>query len=328
VLFERPTFLDSLESCEGLIALSRGLAARLRRALADAGFPGVPVHAICHPMEMVDNMWTMDKFTRNKDRKIVQVGAWLRDTYAIYALPLHDNALGLRKVALKGKDMDNYFPPAGILKKLHDMLLIPGNATPTTLTRTTSLQALPSVVPLAPFLLALSQQPQPQPQQQQQSPICRGPANKNSHNKYCQGLFTAVKAAQESVSLLEHVDNDAYDDLLAHNLVFLKLVDASAVNTVLECLVRNTVVLVNRHPAVEDVLGKSYPGFYRDLVHASLLLNDLDAIQACHDHLARLDKSPYALDRFVDAVSQAVASSGPFPHSSHRHHRRLPSFIE
>ena len=106
-MFQEPLFIKSLPECRGLIAISRYLQRQLKVALAAAGFPDLPVHAVAHPTEFVpeESMFTIDKFLANADRKVVQVGGWLRDSYSIYRLPLDaawNNNLGLRKAALKG----------------------------------------------------------------------------------------------------------------------------------------------------------------------------------------------------------------------------------
>ncbi|MGZ8242885.1 tetratricopeptide repeat protein [Methylomagnum sp.] len=82
-----------------------------------------------------------------------------------------------------------------------------------------------------------------------------------------------------------HLPNDEYDRLLAENIVFLDLYDASANNAVIECLARATPILVNRHPAVEEYLGPDYPLYYRDHADAAAMALDLERLRAAHDYL-------------------------------------------
>ena len=63
----------------------------------------------------------------------------------------------------------------------------------------------------------------------------------------------------KSVEVMEHLSDSAYDELLSENVVFLNLIDASAVNTVIECIVRNTPLIINRLPAIVEILGEDYP---------------------------------------------------------------------
>jgi hypothetical protein len=78
---------------------------------------------------------------------------------------------------------------------------------------------------------------------------------------------------------------DDYDDLLATSVVFLDLISASGVTSIVECLARATPVLVNRLPAVEEYLGVDYPLFYSSLEHAAALLSSDDAVRAAHEHM-------------------------------------------
>ena len=98
----------------------------------------------------------------------------------------------------------------------------------------------------------------------------------------------------------------AYDRLLSRNVVFLDLIDASANNSVIECLVRNTPLLVNRHPAVIEYLGPDYPLYFDDLAHAARLLNHAD-LRRGHEYLC---ESAALKDRIrFESFRRAVVSS-------------------
>jgi hypothetical protein len=78
----------------------------------------------------------------------------------------------------------------------------------------------------------------------------------------------------------------SYDRLLSASAVFLDLIDASANNSVIECLARDTPLLVNRHPAVIEYLGPDYPLYFDDLSHAARLLTIAD-LRRGHEYLRR-----------------------------------------
>lgn len=82
-----------------------------------------------------------------------------------------------------------------------------------------------------------------------------------------------------------HVPNDEYDQLLSENIVFVDLIDASANNAVIECLVRATPILVNRLPAVGEYLGSDYPLYFRDLDEAAAMALDVGRVRAAHQYL-------------------------------------------
>lgn len=101
------------------------------------------------------------------------------------------------------------------------------------------------------------------------------------------GLFEA--GMYRTATRLGGLDDAEYDRLLAENLVFLDLYQSSANNAVVECIVRNTPVLVNPLPAVVEYLGAGYPLYFRDLAEAAAKAEDMDLVLAAHRYLAGLD---------------------------------------
>lgn len=276
-LFRNQTFLDSLVCCHGLVTLSEYLAVQVRTALRAAGWPNISVHSLTHPTETpLHSKFSMPAFLANSKRQVVQVGAWLRDPYAIYDLPLYENALGVTKAALRGKDMDGSMNFPGLL----DVVLL-----------------------------------RPQYHDESQSgDICRPSPYEmcrpepTSVSRFGAGLFENLQRQLASVEVLDSLSNDAYDDLLSKNIIFLKLVDCSAVNTVIECIVRDTPLLVNRHPALEEVLGTSYPGFYVNAYHAASMAQDLNAINAIHAYVKRLNKDRFDIRVFVNRLQTILST--------------------
>ena len=118
-------------------------------------------------------------------------------------------------------------------------------------------------------------------------------------NVYIKGLIEHLNNLNQTVEILETLDDDAYDDLLSQNIVFVDLEDASAVNTVLECVVRNTPIVINPLPAVIEVLGPNYPLYYGSLRQAAFHLTDEVLIRQAAEYLAALDKSKFKLDYFL-----------------------------
>lgn len=92
-----------------------------------------------------------------------------------------------------------------------------------------------------------------------------------------------------AVTELERLGDGAYDRLLSRNLVFLELLEASANNTILECIARATPIVVNRLPGPEFYLGRDYPLFYDHLGEVAALLTPERILEA-HAYLRRLPK--------------------------------------
>ena len=324
-LFKNSVFIESLKTCKGLITLSKYLGRQLKANLVSRGFLHVDVYILYHPMETVDNKFTFDKFLDNPQKKVVQIGAWLRNPYAIYELPLtesYKNPLKIQKAALKGKDMDSYFKPADLLTDLKTVLVDGGLPSPDgpcrdcpmsrdicrdcpvcrdmPICRTTPV----SRCPICRCTPVCRNTPVSRDPISRDCPVSRDP--EIFENKYSKGLYDMLVENDESVEIIDRLSNEDFDVLLSENIVFLNLVDASAVNTVLECIVRNTILLCNRHPALEEALGVNYPGFYTNLVDATLMLGNQKKLKEIHNYLKRLDKKQFTLSYFLEKFQEIV----------------------
>lgn len=91
---------------------------------------------------------------------------------------------------------------------------------------------------------------------------------------------------------------DKFDEQFQYNIQFMDVVDASANNGVLECIRRNTPLLINRHPAVMEYLGESYPFYFESLEEANEKINNPDLIPMTHKYLKRMDKSDLGFRHF------------------------------
>lgn len=243
-------FKKSLKYCTGLIVLSKYLRDWLSQ------YVSVPIKVAYHPTELIVPAWEMEKWTENKDKKIVQVGAWMRDPFGIYSLT---PPKGIRKCALKGKQMNNYYPSETFLSDFKSTLCKCATVTPTCC-------------------------------------ICR-----QSTNKFIVGLYDDIEDRLKKVEMIDTLENEDYDDLLNQNIVFIKLVDASACNTIIECIARNTPILVNRLPAVIEYLGENYPLYYESLDDIHSLVTDQNLSKASL-YLRNMDKRFLQIDTFTSTI--------------------------
>ena len=69
----------------------------------------------------------------------------------------------------------------------------------------------------------------------------------------------------------------------------MDLYDSSANNGVVECIMRNTPILVNRIPATEEYLGKDYPFYFDSLNECFDKINNRDVFN-CHKYLKEMNK--------------------------------------
>lgn len=99
-----------------------------------------------------------------------------------------------------------------------------------------------------------------------------------------------------------YVSNKEYDKLLLKHICFLKLYDVSASNVVIECIMRNAPVIINRHPALEEYLGIDYPLFYdkNNKTQVMHLINNKKKIKEAHYYLKNKSKRFLKIDFFIN----------------------------
>tara|TARA_E500000318_G_C3561576_1_gene213694 strand:+ start:1575 stop:2558 length:984 start_codon:yes stop_codon:yes gene_type:complete len=93
--------------------------------------------------------------------------------------------------------------------------------------------------------------------------------------------------------------NDEYDKFLTGSISYINLIDTSANNAVIECIVRNIPLLVNYHPAVVEYLGEDYPFYYITQAGANKKINDMKLIKETHEYLCNMDKRFLSIESFI-----------------------------
>ena len=109
-------------------------------------------------------------------------------------------------------------------------------------------------------------------------------------------------AQYESVKVYYADTHEEYDDLLSKNIVFIDLFDASANNAVLECIVRNTPILINKIAPVVEYLGEEYPLYFTCLAQVDALINDRGLILKAHEYLKGMDKTMFSIPYFTQQL--------------------------
>jgi hypothetical protein len=318
-LLANPVFRDSLRTCKCLFTMSSHLAQELSESLTNT----VRVVAVGHPTEFPkqeDAYFTMAKFMAARPaRRVLHIGAWLRQPYAFYELDLEGrtciDGLPLQKFLVRARDMAANLPPiVDYPQHVHQLFVQPRaqqiqQPDPSaSMCRFGSCSVASSDMTLspAPSTTQTSVQEEVEVAEVVQGTTLAEVKAEPAANKFVQGLVHLLEKQRKSVIVIDTLSNDAYDAYLASSIVFLSLVDAAAVNTVIECIVRNTPVFVNRLPALEEALGSTYPGFYGSLQEAPTCLLSLTRIAQAHDYLKCMDKTRFRLSTFVADVNAAL----------------------
>ena len=108
-----------------------------------------------------------------------------------------------------------------------------------------------------------------------------------------------------------HTDSvDEFDNLLLNNIVIIPLWNASANNSVLECMEMNIPAFVTRLPATEEYLGTDYPMFYSDIREVEEIINNKSLFQQkymeTYEYLIALDKSDIHYEHFNSELIKII----------------------
>ena len=228
----------------------------------------VPVINLVHPTDNPDLIFNWDLFINNPNKQLIQVGNWLRNVFGIYRVDLPKTSIIKQKSILQNNNSSNYFAPPNFIDTLKDQL----NTNEDTASNAVD--------------------------------ICRN-AFQNMHVK---GLFDTIVDMEHSVNILTYLNNVDYDTLLSQNIVFLNLVDASAVNTLIECIIRCTPIIINKLPAIVELLGSNYPLYYNNYYEASQILDDTERIRQGYLYIRDLDKSRFDINTFTTDVMNIITN--------------------
>lgn len=99
-----------------------------------------------------------------------------------------------------------------------------------------------------------------------------------------------------------------YDELLSKNIVFIDLFDAAANNTILECIIRNTPIIVNKLTPIFEYLPEDYPLYFNCLDEIPNLLTNKKLLDA-HNYLTKMDKTELTLDFFSKKIMEIAYSN-------------------
>ena len=345
-MVKNPDFIASLAYCKGLFVLSKLLKAQLEQYLRKMAIGNIPrVYAFIHPTEIKNiPTFNMRSFLANTDKKLVHVGGWLRNIFSFYFLKLPETSQykmeilncgglwrlfnkstssvfknqphSLRKAIIKGNHMNNYFPEDSFLEKIQSAFSVVAPAASNGAQTSSDEVALSQSGAIDDLEVRQPQQNAGLILNASQNVSQNATEITNNWNKH---FYDFLASLDEKMEIIEHLDNDKYDELLSENIVCIHLVDASAVNTLIECIVRNTPIIVNRHPAVVELLGPWYPLYYGDsrggvghLItmnsQVEYLLKDLKNIELAHEYLKKINKTPFKIETFIQQLIQVINS--------------------
>lgn len=270
-------FQRSLITCKGIICLTSYLANWFKENISILGYD-IPIHTLRHPTIIPEEKFSIENFKNNPNKKLINVGAWYRNPFTIYRInPVEE----FTKCSLKGKEMNNYFCPETLTFNRDD---VENNTSSNKwvfymFDYILSNGILDKIDPK--FIIDINKEPD------------------ESDDKTTKGLYMHLNDLRNSVETLSYLPNDEYDKIFSENVIFLHLVDASAANTLIECIVRNTPVLVNKIDPVVEYLGEEYPLYYEDLNDIRTILT-VENVYKTSEYLQKLDKTFLTIENFIE----------------------------
>ncbi len=328
-LFNNKFFIESLKMCKGLIVLSKDLYNKMEY-LIEKSKMNIPLFQIYHPTEFVSEemQFNMTNFKNNLNRKIIQVGAWMRDIEAIFKLKIineNKSKYFIHKAALVGKKMESYYDldnckyqetiistdtfsesETSKIKKKDNKIMKLFNFKSKNKPKRKSKENVDTVENAFTFTINKTDD---------SAKISKTPNTRKISLTIEETNTPSVSRDNEDrkvsftvntdVEIIKYLENDIYDNLLKNNIVFIKLIGASAVNTLIECVVRNTPIVVNKIPAVVEILGDTYPLYFETLEEASEIIN-LKNIEKAHNYLKKLDKTNLKIESFQNKFNSIL----------------------
>lgn len=276
VAMQNPLFIQSLPSCMAIVCLSTYLVEEFRYRLASR-FPHIKFIRLFHPSSFVDDQWNLNAFVE-KRIKLVNIGAWYRNPFSIYAIETNGK---FDKFALHGREMHQNFPPASKIVIDDEML-------------DTGYSKNKWIQYCVDYMRRID--------------ISTGTYHIDDDEDT--NMFSQmIRRMKRSVTELSKLSNDDYDKLLTECVVFLDLVDASACNTLIECIVRNVPICINRIQPVVEYLREDYPLYYNSIDEVPTILTRKNII-AAHLFISNMDKDFLRVENFVNNIQKTL----PYKH--------------
>ena len=110
------------------------------------------------------------------------------------------------------------------------------------------------------------------------------------------------KQERNSVDKVNHLPYEDYVGMLTKNILYMELCEVSANNTILDAILMNTPLIVNKLDGVVEYLGEDYPLYFENRDEVYDLLNSSDKLEETYIYLKKMDKSRFSLENFGKSI--------------------------
>lgn len=106
------------------------------------------------------------------------------------------------------------------------------------------------------------------------------------------------KQERNSVDKVNHLPYEDYVGMLTKNILYMELCEVSANNTILDAILMNTPLIVNKLDGVVEYLGEDYPLYFKDRNEVASILCDYTRIKEAYLYLKNMNKTKFSLEHF------------------------------
>jgi len=244
-LFKDNLFRISLQTCAGLFCLTKTLQNECLAKL-DKMKLNVPVYFLYHPSETDVTPFNIELLENITSVPIVQIGAWYRNTFSIYILDVENQRLGLKNLKMGG-----YYPPKNFSFTRNDVEL--GSKIPW-------LDYLFEYIREENFLVDILGYQVPK-----NFIVTIDRTLTQEVVSYETALQKWILDRIDQVNIVNRLTNEEYDNLLSTSIIFIDFKDVAASNSIVECIIRKTPLLVPKLDAIVEYLGEDYPLYFSDI---------------------------------------------------------------
>lgn len=115
-----------------------------------------------------------------------------------------------------------------------------------------------------------------------------------------------VKRNPSLAQRIPFLPDPEFDRHLASSICFMHLMGNGANNSILECIARNTPLLINPIESAVEYLGKDYPFYWYSIEDAERKMKDFSLIYDTHIYLQRMDKTRFTYSHFLNELEKIV----------------------
>ena len=113
------------------------------------------------------------------------------------------------------------------------------------------------------------------------------------------------RSERRSVDKIPYLSFEDYIGMLTNNILYLELCEVSANNTVLDAILMNTPLIVNKLEGVVEYLGEDYPLYFQNRNEVGEMLSDMSRLFDAHDYLRSMDKTKFSLEYFGESFMKS-----------------------